>query len=496
MQLRVFSRLRHLKKSIYWLVMVAIMYSSGALAQPSGEISSPYSPPAQEYGRITVNSGEDLDTECRFSPSGDIVSMFEVPEYINSTVTDDEGKVIDPSGLDARKVLRSKGKLTMPMFDVDRVAPGFDSVEIDEIYINGTLVGEAQGADGAWVQFDLEFDADILKFGKTNELRIVIDTASSEPSWCTALDWYSIKVDVALPLAVVHGVTSSFEDSYNAAFITGLNAYGFKWQGFSLGPQESVLANGTNFDSQIDNFLEPINGSSINIIAHSKGGLDTQAMQALGPDFEIKSLLTLSTPHLGSILADLSVIVDEEGRLIVDDETDPENILQAWVDRYRRFSGLLGDRLPQQPALGDLTTHATLARIASNHQGNIEKIYAIGANADIDNDQRITSPERMTISTAIDNSNYQVLGLYSSARVTGFREVEVSSGLLGRRTRRLPVLEGTLNAQFADSDIVVTTDSARPGYAIDLGVVNAHHGTVKNFEFVEDYLKIAASIRD
>lgn len=71
-----------------------------------------------------------------------------------------------------------------------------------------------------------------------------------------------------------------------------------------LGNQEScadVETNGRILCNSIDRLLEKTGAKKVNIIAHSKGGLDSRyAISSLGYSHKVASLTTLATPHNGS----------------------------------------------------------------------------------------------------------------------------------------------------------------------------------------------------
>lgn len=75
-----------------------------------------------------------------------------------------------------------------------------------------------------------------------------------------------------------------------------------------LGHQDSnadVAANGEMLLRRIDEVLAETGAEKVNIIAHSKGGLDSRyAISTLGAGDRVASLTTLATPHHGSATID------------------------------------------------------------------------------------------------------------------------------------------------------------------------------------------------
>lgn len=71
-------------------------------------------------------------------------------------------------------------------------------------------------------------------------------------------------------------------------------------------PVHSVLDAGPVVAQQLDYITEHYNVDQVNIIAHSKGGIDAQsAIVFQGSNEQVANILTLSSPHQGEILADL-----------------------------------------------------------------------------------------------------------------------------------------------------------------------------------------------
>ena len=76
-----------------------------------------------------------------------------------------------------------------------------------------------------------------------------------------------------------------------------------------FGNQDSnadIETNGKHLLQRIDQVLQETGAEKVNIIAHSKGGLDSRyAISALGAGNKVASLTTISTPHHGSKTVDM-----------------------------------------------------------------------------------------------------------------------------------------------------------------------------------------------
>jgi len=90
----------------------------------------------------------------------------------------------------------------------------------------------------------------------------------------------------------------------------------------------SYRSNANLLVSKVYNVLAETNADKVNIIAHSKGGIDARyAISKLKIGEKVASLTTISTPHRGSCIADIAT------RLIPEDNHIIEQIIRllAWL---------------------------------------------------------------------------------------------------------------------------------------------------------------------
>ncbi len=99
---------------------------------------------------------------------------------------------------------------------------------------------------------------------------------------------------------------------------------------------QSIAASAEEVHHQIHAILEKTGAEKINIIAHSKGGLDSRyAIAKLGDAPYVASLTTISTPHHGCDWVDTVL------------KKIPVSV-QQWIDRrYRKIFQALGDTSPE-----------------------------------------------------------------------------------------------------------------------------------------------------
>lgn len=114
----------------------------------------------------------------------------------------------------------------------------------------------------------------------------------------------------------------------------------------------SVAACGEELAERIQKLVKETGCGKVNIIAHSKGGLDARyAVSKCGAADYVASLTTINTPHRGCFFADYLL------------EKAPEGLRSFLAARYNGTLRRLGDSSPDfLSAVTDLTAKACLAR--------------------------------------------------------------------------------------------------------------------------------------
>lgn len=107
------------------------------------------------------------------------------------------------------------------------------------------------------------------------------------------------------PVVLVHGIAAKDNSLFWGRIPERLKESGIE---VTLGQTDSwgsIESNANTLRKTIDTVLEKYHTDKINIIAHSKGGLDSRhAISSMGYAPKVASLTTISTPHLGSEIAD------------------------------------------------------------------------------------------------------------------------------------------------------------------------------------------------
>nr|WP_205187963.1 hypothetical protein [Metabacillus iocasae] len=110
------------------------------------------------------------------------------------------------------------------------------------------------------------------------------------------------------PIVFVHGFNSSSKtwwennDMYQTAYQNG-----YQTAFIDVHPDKNMWTNGPLLSTKLREIYNHFGGKKLVVVAHSKGGIDTQnALVHQGAYPYVSNLITLSTPHHGSQLADLA----------------------------------------------------------------------------------------------------------------------------------------------------------------------------------------------
>lgn len=449
------------------------------------QTSSPFPPPEEKYGLYVVNAGAGLDTGCTFRGGGPLVISLDVPATMNPNELDADGTLTDPSKLIDTGVIGSRAKISFPVFDIDDDAnpPGV-APEIDHISFNGERVTMLSGQNNTWTNDSFRIDIGKVRFNTTNEIRIDIDQGNvgNIEAWCMSVDWVSIGFDAAYPFVLAHGIDSSAAAWQGV--IDVMDASGVLYTRFSVTPNGSVANNGSELKDLIAPFLENVKAKKVNIIAHSKGGLDSQMLAKLAPpDFEVSSLSTLSTPHLGSVVADISLLQRIQADININTGNDPGGYAADFVNRG--LAGMVSGFGvgPQPPGLDDLTTQAATAAIAAGNRGNVANTFTIGADAGprcsgVPSDEQIAPlADAAPFGTGFYVNDTLRAAYGAICTLASAVEVGVDTQIVVRFVglTPVPILITTLTYSTVETampqpnDVVVGVRSANPGYGTPLG---------------------------
>lgn len=270
--------------------------------------SSPFNPPEESDTTFVVDSGGGLDTGCTFRSGGPL--RFEV-------LVDRAFSAADIDRLKQSGKISDRAVLRMPAYDIDFDGGGSSyAPERDRVYFNDRPVPEEflTGGNGIWKLNTFQVPIEWVRFREPgagiaepgrNEVRIDIDTANSEEVWCTAIDWAALSFEAVRPVVMAHGILSD-NSVWRDVWVPSLQAAGVPVSDDinpSMGMLDSIQNNAAKIGSAVAEAKDRWGVDKVNLVTHSKGGLDSRHY-AEGAD-DIGTLVQLGTPNAGSPLADL-----------------------------------------------------------------------------------------------------------------------------------------------------------------------------------------------
>jgi pimeloyl-ACP methyl ester carboxylesterase len=398
----------------YWLPLVVFLcLQTPALAGRYG--SAPFDPSPEDDEHFVVDEAPgELDTGCTYRDGSPLTFKVKINRYVGPT--NDNGTLKNIDQLIKQGVISEYAELKMPNYDVDSSAS--INPETDLAYFNGTPIGKLTGVNNAWETNSFKIPTKLIKFPARrgsngangsevsapepaeNEIRIDIDTTYG--GWCAAIDWAQIQFKAMAPLLLIHGTGANPEAAWEVLpgvtnYLTGL---GIPFEhNIQLGPNDSIFAqrdrngnivgqgNAEALVEHIRNNATSFGVQKVHLVGHSKGGLDSRGYLSryLPPNVDrVLSLHTLSTPHQGSVLANLSVAQRENAALatFVTDNQDVRNFLDA--DFFLTGITAITGFGPQRPALDNLRVEAMAAFNRTNTFPSRVKLYTYSADADLD----------------------------------------------------------------------------------------------------------------
>jgi pimeloyl-ACP methyl ester carboxylesterase len=329
----------------------------------SGPRTSPFEPPSSNDRTFVTDSGSKLDTGCIYRGSGPIVFNVEITRHVGKLNPD--GTLANAADLVKAGLLSPTATLIMPAFDVDSsaVVSGIQP-ERDRVSFNGQALGFLTGSNDTWVLNRFEVPIEKVKFAARgangaepsaalNQVKIDIDTANSGESWCTSIDWGSQSFKAMSPVILIHGNNSDGKFFERRGFTKELDDRKLLFDDSINLDTNTVAINAAKLNEFIPAIVKSFGVDSVHLVAHSKGGLDSREYLATyqpahDSDFKVLSYTSLSTPHNGSVGADL--IEKREEALKVTSNIE--------FSGFPTFIGSVADKLNPDKGTPDLTTYA------------------------------------------------------------------------------------------------------------------------------------------
>jgi hypothetical protein len=430
-----------------------------------------------------------------FRSQGPISIDVPIRRYVGPT--DASGHLLNASDLVARGIVSADASIRLPAFDVDQnTFPVFDCDgdgvddqllnEVDVISFNGEKLGKLEGDNNIWTQQSFTVPIEKLKFPSSpgasaiNTISVDVDTANADvvlssgavgcEVWGVTVDWVGIKFKASSPVVLVHGIRSqggvwgNFRSGLDAEHVVSDNSITLGAPATPdpapVGCADSQYNDSIDFDvAQLKNLVpaiaEKYGTSSIHFGTHSKGGLDslgfissliespiqvtvgTMGGQPVKRDLEARSIVTLDTPHQGSVLAKYGV----EARQLT--------TLQA----VRAGVNVVAAKELEGSYYCDLTPARASAFTASHPLPSDTQGGSVASDADQNGNQRIdTSAEATGFGLArIADRLYQLMGRVADVTITVTPRPFLPD--------RITVAE-VPTATFQPNDAIVTTASA------------------------------------
>jgi len=504
-------------------LLVLFWFSSALHAQSTTR----YPIPEEDHlGYYSIDSGPGLDTGCSFRSEGPLVINLPVPVTLNPIHLNSDGTIKKEmiEKLIENKVVSERAKIELPVWDVDSDAnvAGIQP-EINKVYFNGKYKYTLVGTNDNWFKQSFYVDIGEVRFGQDNIIKVEIDTANSGEYWCTAVDWVSIAFDAAYPYVLAHGIDAGedtwtwqkgnkladgdyCDNEYDTAntvqtalreqgvlckvfFIDGEQAKGDCAEKDSFFSEKKTGKNGTaacnakELKQKIAKFLKPLKAKKVNIIAHSKGGLDSQELAKISaPEFEIATLSTISTPHWGSVVADMQLLQRRRTAYHQHrDNLDPDLYVAQYLrDSLAGTASVLLKKGPQPPGLEDLTTEQAGKALEAGTRGNVPHSFTIGADV---------GPECKAAPSNEELKYFARLGVYDLMRLA-YQSICRYTYVAYAGTQFILATTETLYwvkllpaGVIGINDGVVSSQSAHPkwiGYTPVATYKNLNHTTIKN----------------
>lgn len=455
--------------------------------------SSPFPPPSESDRLFIVDSGPGLDTGCTYRAGGPLRFDIPVTRYVGPTAG---GVLADPAALVGAGVVSPTAKLTMPVFDVDSraVVEGF-APEVDRVVFNGETLGTLDGENNRWNLNAFDVPIDVVRFPERgaggppapamNTVEVYIDEANTEQVWCMGLDWASLEFKAVSPVLLVHGVGNNpgFWDRMGFAAALRAESVPFDGCGTCQTPINSPFryrTAGSRLGALFAQAVETFGADSYHVVAHSKGGLDTRAFLATTytSSPRMLSLVTLDSPHDGSLSADV---------LLAYEEAVTRDALSIEFEDFPSFSetaiGLLYRLRGGASDLQQLSTSQVAAFNATNvpNLPSGLRYLAVAADADRNRNGELDFfngeaedliseslgggffSQGLDVFNGLANNAYQILREVRSVSVRyEVRDVVLPGpNPIVIEDARVAILEGVPTASPEGNDTVVTVSSAR-----------------------------------
>lgn len=257
-----------------------------------------------------VDDGFDLD---QYLGRGLLTFSFNI-DKTNYGPVDDLGHPTHGNKLYGKTML-----LTLRAWDVDE-----SQGEVDLVRFNDTEAAPRtlSGANSQWATDTFEIPTSVLRLPTpsnptgTNVVDVHVDM--NNDGWAVEIDWAELRVDVAtdaiLPVILPHGITDIGDetaedkrsgmrvmDDYLGDEIPALRG---RTSALTTSENGSISKNAGIIAGQINTLVELEPSRTVDVVAHSKGGLDARLYAFFNPG-RVRNLVMIATPNHGSEVAEV-----------------------------------------------------------------------------------------------------------------------------------------------------------------------------------------------
>ena len=342
-----------MKRILPILFLIELIFSHGTL-MASHDGYSPFEPPALSDTSFVLDQGsieasgagagsEGLcpspyatDRCIPLAPGGSISFTMPVQRVVGDVQSD--GSLVSPAELVANNVVSRFARLklvTAYTVEGTSIYGGFFPPQFHLLF-NGHPLGPVQYTwCGECVNYKLDEYQILIEwvhFGKKNNWGEIptpgenVVTIQMDPyngdirdSWGILVDWGAITFGAMSPLVLVHGVATDHTSWDTGGFVNRLKEkkIPFEYENIdlakSLSGNGAIKMNAVELSPMLNLAEERFGAKSLHLVGHSKGGIDIRYYLGailyrpvpIGTSPTILSHFTISTPHHGSVLADI-----------------------------------------------------------------------------------------------------------------------------------------------------------------------------------------------
>jgi hypothetical protein len=498
-------------------------------------VASPFKRPQATDTTFVSPDQPSLNTGCTYRSGGPLKIKIPISRVISDA--SESGTPPPFESLISNGFISPYATLRMPAFDVNYndIGPTYQP-ERDHVIVNGINIGPLgtylKGQGEKWVMNEIQVPISYLRFGKRNrgglptpgdnEIEIQIDEAninSFQDRWCTSIAWASLQFDAIAPVVMIHGNNSNGQFFENFDFVKPFKDYSIPYDNTITMETDSRAVHAQLLDTLIRARAAEFGVKHVHLVAHSKGGLDSREFlenlvcNGTTTGLGVLSLITLSTPHHGSVGVDYELLVDDP-RVSVFASEDSDNFIRAtlmWLYILKNPPSRDRGHPDLRPSAAREFNSRNLPNLplSLTVDGETKPVqyFTFGSDADVDNSRLQGFPIPIITYDEIAGSGMDFFGSQVVAAPYVAFAVEQAYRLLGEVSSvdlgvhvhpahtvvqedgttldvpeyRTYYVKETRNSEFKLNDFLVTQESSKmPSPFIAQPMTKANHATIAN----------------